>query len=131
MFRWKGKSSLQTVKTFIDAMNSRDFAVVEDLLADDFRLIDNTERELSGKAPCFALLKRVAELAPDYQLHVESLVRHGADILVSGWSESTSRELASATQWRARATREKMKEWQSYSNALTPSMIMIVHGGRE
>ncbi|MFB0613152.1 nuclear transport factor 2 family protein [Aurantiacibacter poecillastricola] len=114
------------MKAFIKAMNARDFAGVEALLADNFRLIDNADKELTGREPCLALFRRVAELAPDYQLEVDRMVVHGDDILIAGKSRTTSPEMGSATQWRARATPTRMLEWQSYSNALTPSMITLV-----
>ena len=70
--------------------------------------------------------RRVAELAPDYRLNARSIVERGEDILVSGDADTTSPAMASATQWRARAGDGKLREWQSYSNTLTPSMIAMV-----
>lgn len=107
-------------------MNARDFAKVESLLADDFRMIDNANKVLSGRTECLALLRRVADLAPDYRLDAHSIVQRGDDVLVSGKSRTLSPEMGNATQWRARATPTKMLEWQSYSNSLTPSMIATI-----
>jgi len=117
---------VQTVRAFIEAMNARDFAQVEQLLADDFRMIDNANKELRGVEPCMALFRRVAELAPDYQLKARTIVERGEDILVSGDAATSSPEMTSATQWRARASTGQLREWQSYSNTLTPSMIAMV-----
>lgn len=126
MFPWRKKSSVKTVEAFIDAMNARDFDAVAKLLADDVRIIDHADRELQGAGPCLALLRRVAELAPDYELKVHDIVARGNDILISGEAQTTTAELATATQWRARASGGLMLEWQSYSNQLTPSMIATV-----
>jgi len=131
VFSWLRKSPTQTVRTFVDAMNARDFATVERLLADDFCIIDNSNKELRGSGPALELLRRVAELAPDYQLHVSDMVERGEDVLVSGNSETTSMEMAAASQWRARVKDGQMLEWQSYSNKLTPSMIAQVTGQRK
>jgi ketosteroid isomerase-like protein len=117
---------VQTVKDFIDAMNARDFAQVEKLLAPDFRMIDNADKQLRGKEACMAMFRRVTDLAPDYRLNARTIVERGKDILVSGEAETTSPEMASATQWRARAEAGQLREWQSYSNTLTPSMIAMV-----
>lgn len=126
MFRWRKPSPVETVQEFITAMNARDFAQVEKLLAPDFRMIDNADKELRGIEPCMAMFRRVAELAPDYRLNARSIVERGEDILVSGDADTTSPEMASATQWRARAGGGRLREWQSYSNTLTPSMIAMV-----
>lgn len=131
MFSWLRKSPVQTVRAFIDAMNTRDFTAVERLLAEDFCIIDNANNELRGARPALELLRRVAELAPDYQLHVSDVVERGEDILISGKSETSSSEMAAATQWRARVKDGQMLEWQSYSNKLTPSMIAQVTGQRK
>lgn len=123
MFRWRKPSAVETVKAFIKAMNARDFAQVEALLAPDFCLIDNADRQLCGIEPCMALFRRLAELAPDYQLKASAIVERGDDVLVSGMADTASQEMARATQWRARASGGKLQEWQSYSNKLTPSLI--------
>jgi len=126
VFSWRAKSPVQTVKAFISAMNGRDFARVEKLLAKDMRLIDNANKELRGAHHCLALLERVAELAPDYRLDVNTIVERGDEILISGNSITASEEMAVSTQWRARVRDGKLQEWQSYSNRLTPSMIATV-----
>lgn len=126
MFSRRAKSPLQTVKAFISAMNARDFARVEKLLADDVRLIDNADKELRGAHHCLALLKRVADLAPDYRLDVTTIVERGDNILISGKSLTKNEEMAGSTQWRARAQNGEMLEWQTYTNRLTPSMIATV-----
>lgn len=130
MFRWRKLTPKQTVRLFIESMNGRDFAQVEELLAKDFRLIDNADKELCGAAPCAALLRRVAELAPDYQLEVRMIVERGDDILITGTAHTSSKELANSSQWRARARGGLMREWQTYSNSLAPSMIATVQGQR-
>ncbi|WP_338240736.1 nuclear transport factor 2 family protein [Aurantiacibacter hainanensis] len=114
------------MRRFIDAMNARDFDTVESLLDDNFKIIDNADKVLTGRAECLSLLKRVAEIAPEYQLRAKSIVERGDDILISGASRNTTPEIGSASQWRARATRTHMLEWQSYSAALTPSMIRMI-----
>ncbi|WP_276309488.1 nuclear transport factor 2 family protein [Aurantiacibacter odishensis] len=130
MFSWLRKSPSQTVRAFVDALNARDFATVERLLAEDFCIIDNSNKQLRGAAPAMELFRRVAELAPDYQLHVSDMAERGEDVLVSGKSETTSTEMGAATQWRACVKGGRMLEWQSYSNKLTPSMIAQVTGQR-
>lgn len=131
MFRWGKPSPVETVRDFIKAMNARDFAQVEKLLDPEFRMIDNANKELRGVEASMALFRRVAELAPDYQLNARSIVERGDEILVSGDADTSSPEMASATQWRARAGGGKLREWQSYSNTLTPSMIAMVQSSYE
>lgn len=128
MFRWGKLTPKQTVRLFIESMNGRDFAQVEELLAKDFCLIDNADKELRGAAPCAALLRRVADLAPDYQLEIHMMVERGEDILITGKAHTSSKELANSSQWRARAKRGLMREWQTYSNSLAPSMIATLQG---
>ncbi|MWV27654.1 nuclear transport factor 2 family protein [Aurantiacibacter rhizosphaerae] len=123
---WSKKTPKNTVKRFIDALNKRDFARVEELLADDFRLIDNTGRSLQGRDQCLELLVRLAELIPDYELTATSIVQRGEDILISGSSQTTDRLMGSASQWRARASKEKMLEWQSYARGSGASLIAQV-----
>ena len=131
LFRGWKNSPTQTVRRFIKAMNARDYGAVEKLLAEDFRLIDNADKILVGRMECLALFRRVAEIAPNYKLKAESIVERGDDILISGESRNTTPEIGGATQWRARATRTHMLEWQSYSNSLTPSMIKTVQRSSE
>ena len=107
-------------------MNARDFVQVEELLADDFCIIDNTGRTLRGRDDCLALFIRVAELIPDYRLIPSAIVQRGKDILISGKSQTIDPGMGRTTQWRARANPSQMLEWQSYAHGQTISLIAEV-----
>jgi ketosteroid isomerase-like protein len=111
------------VRAFIKASNARDFAAVEKLLADDFRLIDMGGAELSGMEPYVEFIRRVAEFVPDYHIHVSGIVERGDDILISGKATSDNPDVGVAMQWRARARGGKLQEWQSYGMKRAPSMM--------
>ena len=131
MLGWGRKSPQQTVKRFIEAMNTRDFKQVEKLLADDFRIVDNSGRALHGREQSLALLHHAERTAPDFRLVVSAMSVRGDDILISGKAETSDFEMGNTTQWRARANNSQMLEWQSYGPLLSPSMVATMQRGRE
>lgn len=126
VFSWLTKSRLQTARAFVEAMNARDFAQIENYLTEDVRFIDNSSRELQGSDNCLELLQRLLATAPDLQIEIRAIVERGDDILISGRSRTSTAELRGASQWRAKVGGGKIIEWQMYSNRLTPSLILLL-----
>ena len=123
MLEWLKKSPERTVARFIDAMNARDFAELETLLADNFLLIDDAGRTRRGREQCLKLFAKAIEVLPDYKLAPSSIVLRGDHVLISGQLLSTHSAIAKSTQWRARADRSKLLEWQSFAHGQTISLI--------
>ncbi|MGB3798066.1 MAG: nuclear transport factor 2 family protein [Alteraurantiacibacter sp.] len=127
MFQCLRRSPKRTVVRFLEAMNARDFEMVELLLADDFCLIDNTGNILKGREDCLAVLSGFAKAAPDYTIISYSLVERGNDILISGQVQGNGTEIGNSAQWRASADRSRMHKWQSYGYGRSISMIAELH----
>ena len=113
---WRRKSMIDTVKSYVDALNRRDLDMAASKLADDMRFVDSSGDDVSGKARCVAVIQNLLAEAPDYHLSIETFSTTGQWVLMRGSTQSSNLRFAGDMQFRALVDRGHIHEWQSFSD---------------
>lgn len=122
---WPPRSNVKTVRVYLDAFNSGNFAVVEAMLAEDVCMIDSAGGQVQGRAKVVELIKQARALAPDYQIRIDRIGRRDSRLYISGESISSDPRISGATHFRVRADHQHIFEWQSFSARPTGTIAHV------
>jgi ketosteroid isomerase-like protein len=112
--------SSRTVIAFNEAINRRDLASLERLMADGHTFIDSDGNVLAGRTDVLEAWKGFFEAFPDYRNDWSRVIARGSSVIALGRSVcSTEPALDGPAIWTARTADGKVAEWRVYED--TPS----------
>lgn len=106
---------INVVKTYIEALNTRDLPTVERLVGTDCKLIDSRGGWVRGRDDCIEASRRFFAMPIDFSIKIDSAIARDGEVLVRGKVRSNDRVLAHDCLWRAVSNGEQMFEFQSYA----------------
>ena len=110
-----GKSSVETVRDYVAAINARDLPAIETLLSDDATLTDSGGAQVSGRKACVEIITRAFAILPEYQILIESMHGRGNEVLIRGRVEGSDPHLANPTHFRSVVVHHQVSSWESFS----------------
>ncbi len=126
---WPPRSNIKTVRLYVDAINSCDFAIVEELLAENFCITDSSGHHVRGRAACLEVIRKGRELAPDYRIRIDRIGRRNDDLYISGATISSNDQISGTTHFRVVADHQHVFEWQSFSEKPMKTIAYIAKSG--
>ncbi|WAT18873.1 nuclear transport factor 2 family protein [Aurantiacibacter sp. MUD11] len=114
------------MRRYVDAVNSRDFDAMSDMLHDDFSFIDSRGYRISGRENCIAAHKAFFELEDSFSFHIDNYTMRDDLVLMRGHSKARDPRLASARLWTARVRDGKMLFWQNFGDQKSPALAHLL-----
>lgn len=118
-------TALETVKLFVEAINSGDADKMAELMTEDHTFIDGDGSEHSGRSQMHSGWKEHLALIPDFTITVEDSFSRGDTVILIGTVEGTfidKGELRPENHWRVfaawrvKVARDKVAVWQLFAN---------------
>jgi ketosteroid isomerase-like protein len=119
---------MRIARQFVDAVNAHDLEAIGAIVDEGCKIIDARGGWMEGRETCVKGLERFFALDPDYRIHVESIGRTGDNALIAGHVTARDPQFATTRLWRALADGRHLREWQSYSDELGPSVSHLLAG---
>ena len=126
IFRSRKEQPVSVVRRYISALNTGDPGNLEELLAEDCRLVDSTGGWLEGRDNALSALRVFFSSETDFRIDAETIVLRGDEVLVRGRAEARDPRLAKDTLWRVRVEAGKVAFWQSYGAVDLPLARMLL-----
>ena len=123
---WDRQSPIDVARSFVDACNRRDAKAVAAIVSDDFIFQDSRGNCLRGKRELLEALAQVNAVAPDLRVEIDFATRRGDTALLTGRSVTANARLACDTQWRGRAHRGRLLEWEAYGAPSEDSLVGLL-----
>jgi|SRR5690554_325112 len=120
---WRSSESI--VKDFVAAVNREDSAAVRAVLDHDCIWIDSRDNVVKGADECGAVLQSMFESNARFRIHVDDMVMRHDEFLLSGRTEAKGQYSGSRVLWRVKVGNGRLKSWQSFRDAATPSMARL------
>ena len=117
---WRSGESV--VKDFVAAVNREDAAAARAVLDQDCVWIDSRDNRVEGADECGAALQLMFESNARFRIHVDDMVMRHDEFLMSGRTEAEGEHSGSRVLWRVKVGNGRLKSWQSFRDAATPSM---------
>lgn len=117
---WSSGESV--VKNFVAAVNREDAAAARAVLDQDCVWIDSRDNRVEGADECGAMLQTMFESNAGFRIHVDDMVMRHDEFLMSGRTEAEGQHSGSRVLWRVKVGNGRLKSWQSFRDAATPSM---------
>ena len=125
------RKDYRVVRQYIAALNARDIAVIDRLLADDVRFTDSRGGSLEGHGHVMVATDRFMELERHFHIRIDALSWRDGEVLVQGQSSADAPELATDTLWRASVRGGKLRRWQSYGGPNAPHLARLLNPQRQ
>lgn len=123
---WNRTSPVKLAMAFVEACNARDAAALNLLLDEDFTFEDSRGGTIRGRSEMLAALVAVQSVAPDLRVEIDSAVRRGDSVLLTGRSITSNECLAVDTQWRALIRNGRVIEWQAFGRKSERSLVGLL-----
>ena len=123
---------VETVKAFIQAINTRNIDSLGSLMADDHSFVDGNGRVTIGKDILLASWPQYFKMFPDYRIDIETVLGEGSLIAVFGqttatYQGQTDNKVAGPAAWRVEVIDGKVKTWQVYADYTETWKIVEAH----
>ena len=96
---------------FNNAITSRDFVRLGELMTEDHTLITGTGDPINGKEACIGAWRQFFELLPDYRNVFERIWSVGQVVRMRGRSVCTDERLNGPAIWKAVVEGARISEW--------------------
>ena len=118
-------NTIETVQSFIGAINNRDLSAIRDLMVEEHLLVDSSGTTVSGRDQVSAAWNAFFAMFPEYEIRVEHLLAEGPVAAVFGTASGNvlgkpgiplkqDKEMPAA--WQAIAEGGKILRWQVYAD---------------
>jgi ketosteroid isomerase-like protein len=118
-------NTIETVQSFIGAINNRDLAAMRDLMMEEHLLVDSTGMTISGRDHVSAAWNAFFAMFSEYEIRVENLLAEGPVVAVFGTASGIvvgkpdmllKKGMEMPAAWRAIAEGGKILRWQVYAD---------------
>ncbi len=116
---------IDTVRSFIHAINTQNIGVLGALMSEDHTFIDGNGGVTTGREILLASWPKYFDMFPDYVIEVESIISEDSLVAVFGKTSGTYKgkdglkpenKVGGPAAWRAEVREGKVKTWQVYAD---------------
>lgn len=97
---WFRSADIDRTQEIMRLLNSRDYAALEQALADDFVYLDTVGSPIRGRGAFLAAAREFYRIVPDMRIETDQIFRQEGEIHVKGRVVSDDPEHCSESLWR-------------------------------
>ena len=126
MFGLQSRKPIPVTRRYIAALNARDPDAMEELLAENCRVVDSRGGWVEGRDAVMNATRRFFEMEPRFTVQESSMVMRAGDVLIRGRAKASDPRLAQDTLWIARVRDGRVVYWQSFGAGEPPALARIL-----